>query len=147
MRGISLTHPVLSSIVCKEIHLHHHHIFSSGDFLLHIPCWLHFYLGSFPYTSRAGFIFIWGVSLTHSLLASFLSVGVSLTHPILASILSGEFLLHITCWLHFLLHSEKRKKEKKCFEENRAVWNAKKNRNTKTWVGEDLSKFSKTRRH
>ena len=31
----------------------------------------------------------------------------------------------------------------KCFKENRAVWNAKKNRTTKTWVEEDLSKFSK----
>ena len=58
--------------------------FLSGEFLLHVPCWLHFYLGSFSYTSRAGFIFIWGVSLTH---------------PVLASFLSGEFLLHISCWL------------------------------------------------
>ena len=41
-----------------------------------------FYLGSFSYTSRAGFIFISGVSLTH---------------PVLASFLSGEFFLHIPC--------------------------------------------------
>ena len=44
------------------------------------------YLGSFSYTSRAGFIFISGVSLTH---------------PVLPSFLCGEFLLHIRCWLHF----------------------------------------------
>ena len=37
----------------------------SGEFLLHIPCWLQFYLRSFSYTSRAGFNFIWGVSFTH----------------------------------------------------------------------------------
>ena len=37
--------------------------------------------------------------------------------------------------------------KKKSFVENRAVWNAKKNRTTKTWVEEDLSKFLKTRRH
>ena len=61
--------------------------FLSGEFFLHIPCWLHFYWGSF---SRAGFIFM-GV--------------VSLTHPMLASFLSGEFLLHIPCLLHFYLGS------------------------------------------
>ena len=49
-----------------------------------------FYVGSFSYTSRAAFIFIWGVSLTH---------------PMLASFLSGEFLLHIPCYLHFYLGS------------------------------------------
>ena len=41
--GVSLTHPVLASFLC-------------GDFLLHIPCWLHFYVGSFSYTSCAGFL-------------------------------------------------------------------------------------------
>ena len=56
VRGVSLTHPVLPSFFC-------------GGFLLHIPSWLHFYLGSFSCTSRA-FLF-----------------------------LSGEFLLHIPCWL------------------------------------------------
>ena len=39
---------------------------------------------SFSYTSHAGFIFIWGVSLTY---------------PVLASYLCREFLLHIPCWL------------------------------------------------
>ena len=61
-------------------------LFISGEFLLHVPCWLNIYLGSFSYTSRADFIFIWGVSLTH---------------PVLTSFLSGEFLLHIPCWLFF----------------------------------------------
>ena len=73
MSGISLTHPVLAS-------------FLSGEFLLHIPCWfdfsvgsfcytshagllLFFNLGSFSYTSRAGFIFMRVVSLTHPMLA------------------------------------------------------------------------------
>ena len=60
--------------------------FLSGEFLLHIPCWLHFCLGSFSYTSCAGFIFIWGVSLTH---------------PALTFFFCGEFLLHIPCCLHF----------------------------------------------
>ena len=55
-----LTHPVLASLL-------------SGEFLLHIPCWLHFFnfffnLGSFSYTSRAGFISIWGVCITHPML-------------------------------------------------------------------------------
>ena len=45
-------------------------------------------LGSFSYTSRAAFIFMQGL--------------VSLTHPVLASFLSGEFLLHIPCCLHFM---------------------------------------------
>ena len=82
------------------------------------------------YTSHAAVIFICGVSLTHSVLASFLSRkfllhipcrlhfyvgsfsytsradfvfmwGVSLTHRVLASFLSGEFLLNIPCWLLF----------------------------------------------
>ena len=122
-------------------------IFISGVFL--IPCWLHFYVGSFSYTSRDGFIFIlgvfltrpmlallfcgefllhipwwlpfliWGVSLTHPVLFSFLSAkshlnipccficiwGVSLTHPILTLFLCGEFLLHNLCWLPFYLGS------------------------------------------
>ena len=61
-------------------------LFLSGELLLHIPCWLHFCRGSFSYIFLAGFIFIWGVSLTH---------------PVLALILSGDLFLHIPCWLHF----------------------------------------------
>ena len=92
------------------------------EFPSHIPCWLRFYEGSFSYTSRAVLIFIWGVYLTHPMLASlslslrwgvslkhpmlalFIFIwGVSLTHPVLASFLSGECLLHTPCWLHFYL--------------------------------------------
>ena len=106
--GVSLTHPVLAS-------------FLSGEFLLHIPCWLHFYARSFTCTSRTSFIFylrsfsytpmlayfflfffLWGVCLTHP---EFLSLSLmwwfSLTHPMLASFLSVEFLSHIPCWLYF----------------------------------------------
>ena len=75
MWGVSLTHPMLASFLCRE-------------FLLHILCWLlfFFYLGSFSYTSHAGFIFMQVVSLTH---------------PVLALFLSGEFLLHVPCLLIF----------------------------------------------
>ena len=105
MQGVSLvTHPELAS-------------FLWGKFLLHILCWLllfflfSFYLGSFSYTSHACFIFLRGVSLslTHSMLfsSSFLIWGVSLTHPMLASFLCGEFLLvlHNPYWLYFYLGS------------------------------------------
>ena len=40
--GVSPTHPELAS-------------FLSGEFFLHFPRWLHFYAGSFTYTSRAVF--------------------------------------------------------------------------------------------
>ena len=86
--GVSLTYPVLacfylgsfSSVLA---------LFLSGEILLHIPFLLYFSVGSFSYTSHAGFflVFIWGISLTH---------------PVLASFLSGQFLLHIRCWLLFL---------------------------------------------
>ena len=101
LRGVSLTHPVQVS-------------FLSGEFLLHVQCWLHFYLGSFSYTSRAGFNFISGVSLKHTMLdlhfcGEFLSQsqagfffffliwGVSVTHIVRALFLSREFLLNIPC--------------------------------------------------
>ena len=73
---VSFTRPMLASF------------FKSGEFLLHIPSWLELYLGCFTYTPNARFIFMWGVSLTH---------------PVLASYLSGEFLLHIPCRLYFYL--------------------------------------------
>ena len=109
MWGVSLTDPVRPSSLC-------------GEFVLHIPCCTDFYVRRFSYTAHAGFVylfylfFIWGVSLTHPVLvsffiggvslthpvlASFLNSGISLTHPVLALILSGEFLLHIPCWLMF----------------------------------------------
>ena len=70
-----------------------------GEFLLHISCWLS-NLGSFFYTSRSGFIFIWGVSLKHPVLASFLC-GVFLLYIPCWLCLCGEFLLHNPCCLHF----------------------------------------------
>ena len=100
--------------------------FLCGEFLLHIPCWFHFYLGSFSYTSHASFTFLLGVSLTHPMLPFlYFNLGSfsykscagfsfiwwsSFKHPVLALILCGEFLLHI--WpmltlflgLEFLLH-------------------------------------------
>ncbi len=85
---VSLTHPMLVS-------------FLPGEFLLHIPCWLRFYLGSFSYTSRAGIILMRGVSLIHPMLTLFMWV-VSLTHPVLPSFLCGEFVLHILCFLSFI---------------------------------------------
>ena len=94
IRGVSLTHPVLFS-------------FLSAESLLNIPCC---------------FIFIWGVSLTHPMLTLFLCGEFSYTSHnyyynfflILGSFsytsrvcffflfFSGEFLLHIPCWLHFI---------------------------------------------
>ena len=98
--------------------------FLCGDFLLH------FYLGTFSKTSRAGFnfmsvvfytshadfILIRGVSLTHPVLvlfcagslsdtssAAFIFMrGVSLTDRKLPSFLCVEFLLHNPYWLLFM---------------------------------------------
>ena len=75
--------------------------FLPGEFLLHIPCWLRFYRGSFSYTSRAGIILMRGVSLIHPMLTLFMW-GVSLTHSLLPSFLCGEFVLHILCFLSFM---------------------------------------------
>ena len=84
MWGVSLTHPVLVSFIIWGVSLTQSVLFFSffffflsGKFLLHIPCWLHFYLGSFSYTSHA--------SLTKKY--------------------SGEYPLHIPCWLHFYMGS------------------------------------------
>ena len=114
--GVSPKQPMLAS-------------FLSGEFLLHIPCWLCFYVVSLSYTSRVTFMFIWeglcgefllhipcclhlylgrfmwGVSLTHPVLFIFFFFsflffsGVSLTYPMLDSFSSWEFFLHIPCWL------------------------------------------------
>ena len=86
--GVSLIHPMLASILSGEflLHIQCWLNFLPGDFVLHIRHWLYFSVGSFSYTSRAGFIFIGGVSLTH---------------PMLALILCGEFILQIPCWLDF----------------------------------------------
>ena len=86
--GVFLIHPVLALISSAGHSLTHPilALFLSGEFLLYIPCWLHFHLGIFAYTSHAAFIFIWGVSLKH---------------PILHSPFCGEFHLHIPCCLLF----------------------------------------------
>ena len=94
---VSLTHPVPASF--------------SASFLF----------DGISYTSYAGVIFIWGVSLAHPVLALylcgefllhipcwlllFLIWGVSFTHPVLALFFCGEFLLNIPCWLHFYVGS------------------------------------------
>ena len=88
--GVSLKHPVLTSFLCVE-------------FLLHIPCWLKFYLGSFSYTSCAGLIFLWEVSLTHPMLASFLFF--FFFFLLFFCFFLWEFLLHIRCLLYFSLGS------------------------------------------
>ena len=95
--GVSLTHPMMDS-------------FLSGEFLLHIPCWFNFYVGSFFYTSQAGFFSFFSFlnlgSFSYTSRAAFIFIRrVSVTHPVLASFLSGGFLLHITRWLHFYLGS------------------------------------------
>ena len=90
MRGVSLTYPLLASIFC-------------GKFLLHIPCLLHFCAGSFSYTSHTGFIFIWGVSLTYTMLGC--SGEFLLDIPRWLYFLSWELFLHITCWLHISVGS------------------------------------------
>ena len=101
MAGVSLTHPMLTLFLC-------------GEFVLDILCCLHFYAGSFSYTSRAGFhifLFFYFYFLNlgnfyYTSRAGFIFIWeVSLTHPVLASFLSGKFLLHIPCWLHFYLGS------------------------------------------
>ena len=104
--GVSLTHPVLASLL-------------SVEFLLHIPCCIYSSVWSFSYTSHAVFTLLCGVSLTYPKLGflvflekrliwwvsltypvGFIFIwGVSLTHPVMAWPLSGEFLLHNQCWL------------------------------------------------
>ena len=130
--GVCLTHPEffvfflslslsseMASLLCGVFLLHIpcwlllFYLFLSGS-LLHIRRWLYFSVGSFSYTSHACFIFMWGVSLTHPMLASssssffcflVLICGISLTHLVLASYLCGEFLLQIPYWLYFYLGS------------------------------------------
>ena len=70
-RAGSLTYPVLASLL-------------SGEYLLHIPCWLYFSVGSFSYTSQAGFFFFFFFFFFFQ---------------------SGEFVLYIPCWLNFYVGS------------------------------------------
>ena len=94
IRGVSLTQPGLASCLC-------------GEFLIHIPCCVQLYAGNFSYAFRAGFFFFlffffYLGSFSYSSHAGLIFIGgVSLTHLVLASFLSGEFLLHIPRWLHF----------------------------------------------
>ena len=60
-------------------------VFKSGEFLFHILCWLHFYLGSFSYTSRAL------ASFSYTSHAAFF----------FSFLLSGEFVIPMPCWLLF----------------------------------------------
>ena len=123
IQGVSLTHPVLGLVLSGKFLLHIPcllffcgefllHIpwwlyFYLGSYFLHIPCWLYFSVGSFSYTYRAGFIFIWGVSLTYPMLVSFLFYLGSFSYTSRAGFfffLSGEFLLHTPCWLLFFFN-------------------------------------------
>ena len=75
-------------------------------FLFFFLFFFFFKIWGVSYTSCAGFIFMRGVSLIHPVLAfPPLLWGVSLTHPMLALFLSWEFLLIISCWLHFYAES------------------------------------------
>ena len=74
--GVSLTHPILALFFSWAGWVGRGSY--TGEFLLHIPCWgclffvcLFLNLGSFSYRSRAGFVFMRGVSLTHPVLALF----------------------------------------------------------------------------
>ena len=81
MWGVSLTYPVLVSFLC-------------GEFLLHIPCWLLFYLGSFSYTSLHPLLFLI-IYISYTSSSFFFSL----------SFFSVEFFLHISCWFHSSLGS------------------------------------------
>ena len=105
--GVSLTHPMLA--FCR----------GSFSYTSH-DGFLFFFLNFFftgcggetqAYTYRAGFIFIWGVSLTHPMLISFFIAGsfsytsrTGFVHIPFFLFYSGEFLLHIPCW-HFSVGS------------------------------------------
>ena len=76
--------------------------FLSGEFLLHIPCWLHFYLGSFSQLHIPCWLYFNAGSFSYTSHVDFVfKLEVSLTHPLLPSFLYGEFLLHTPCCLHF----------------------------------------------
>ena len=93
MWRVSLTHPMLAAL-CGVFLFHFHASFFMlvvslthpmlavwcGEFLFHVPYWL-YNVGSFSYTSRAGFL-MWGIFLTCSLEAGGCFIlGFSLTHP------------------------------------------------------------------
>ena len=111
MWGVVLTHPVLASFILIEGFSFTYTVLASflcGVFLLHIPCWLYFHLGSFSYTSHGFFIYCWEFLLHVPCWLSFfffLIEGGSLTHPVLDSFLSMEFLLNIPCRFRFYVGS------------------------------------------
>ena len=97
---------MLASFLCRE-------------FLLHIPCCGYCFCCCF---CLFVVVFIWGVSLTHLMLfktskqktggsfsyisrAGFFSFFFFLFFFFFLSFLSADFLLHISCWLHFCLGS------------------------------------------
>ena len=96
---VSLTHPVFVSFFFSFLGSFYYTsragLILSGEFLLHIPCWLNFYFGSFSYTSHTGFIFLWVVCLTQS------HAGFNYIRGLLALLFCSEFLLHIPCYLYF----------------------------------------------
>ena len=107
MKGVSLTHPVLAGFIfILGISLTYLVLasFLLGEFLLHILCWHHFSVGSFSYTSRAGFFFFFFLNLGSSPDTShayFIFLREYLLHiPCWLLFSSGEFLLQIPCWLH-----------------------------------------------
>ena len=112
MWGVSLTYQMLILFLSGEflLHIPSWLYFVCGEFLLHVPCWLVcFHLGSFSSTSHGGFISIWGVSMSHPVLAFFSSFfcGEFLLHipcwGFLFYFSSGEFPLHVLCWRNFYL--------------------------------------------
>ena len=81
--GVSLTQTVLDFFLFFFFFFFSPFFFLSEEILLHIPCWIFFSdtsharfffynLEGFSYISRAGFILMWGVSLTHPMLSLYL---------------------------------------------------------------------------
>ena len=110
MWGVSLTHPVLASsfffffFSFFFFSFSFLYLFYLGSFPYTSPVGFFSFLclGSFSYTSHVGFTILWGVSLTHSVMASFFFFfffiwGVSVTHPMLDLLFFEEFFVHIHC--------------------------------------------------
>ena len=73
-----------------------------GEFLLHIPTGFFFIWGVSLKRPVPAFIFIWGVSLTHPYWLHFYVGSFSYT-SLLASFLYGEFLLNVPCCFCFVV--------------------------------------------
>ena len=102
MWGVSLITPVLASFFYLGSFSYtsraDFNIFPR-DFLLHIACWLHFSVGSFPCTHHAGFFYFF------SFLFFFFSFLLLFFIFYFFNFLSREFLLHIPWLLYFSLGS------------------------------------------